>query len=656
MNAMANGFFRELKHYRLYEIAKELNISTDETKRLTGILKKYGIVKTVKSMKPEYEDLSKQDIILTDVLDAGADIEYVFDFVGVVIVEEYVFKCYPKYIFSTSQPINQLKQVLRVIQKYNAEEQLIYLYNGEGDNRIFNRLAVSLHLLEDYFQYGVYTNQREIIEVNGEGEILWDKTINETFALIQKDRPYYLEFQTQNAVDDEMDYVKRLHECVLTKCTAELKNNGVLELFGIAEVELSSSEIDDFGDVDYIKYRLERELQTQFVTRKQILLKTLYTYIANEKTEREDRSFSLYGTNSFHLVWEKVCAENFGNMLHDTLSELPFSLSDEYKKKRDTKLIDIIERPIWHKNNPVVEDCRADTLKPDLIRIYPIENTGEYCFGIYDAKYYCINFRQTGRGYQVTGQPGIADVTKQYLYQLAYNDFILKQKCQYVQNVFLCPQEDAELEYGYVEMQMLHTIADKRLENIAVVKLCAEEMYDIYLSGRKIENISDYVPKLLREEMQSETFSNRMIPYLQKISKASQNAMHKMQLESEGGKIIYPKIISRELGAKLIYDAICTVAVDVFYGFDPYKKEYDNLVAESAGNFDVKCNQIAEAALNMENIIKNLSEMEMENLNVVKAELVKCFEGMGEIASVAQGRSLDKLAEKMMELIKTVYL
>lgn len=656
MNAMANGFFRELKHYRLYEIAKELNISTDETKRLTGILKKYGIVKTVKSMKPEYEDLSKQDIILTDVLDAGADIEYVFDFVGVVIVEEYVFKCYPKYIFSTSQPINQLKQVLRVIQKYNAEEQLIYLYNGEGDNRIFNRLAVSLHLLEDYFQYGVYTNQREIIEVNGEGEILWDKTINETFALIQKDRPYYLEFQTQNAVDDEMDYVKRLHECVLTKCTAELKNNGVLELFGIAEVELSSYEIDDFGDTDYIKYCLERELQTQFVTRKQILLKTLYTYIANEKTEREDRSFSLYGTNSFHLVWEKVCAENFGNMLHDTLSELPFSLSDEYKKKRDTKLIDIIERPIWHKNNPVVEDCRADTLKPDLIRIYPIENTGEYCFGIYDAKYYCINFRQTGRGYQVTGQPGIADVTKQYLYQLAYNDFILKQKCQYVQNVFLCPQEDAELEYGYVEMQMLHTIADKRLENIAVVKLCAGEMYDIYLSGRKIENISDYVPKLLREEMQSETFSNRMIPYLQKISKASQTAMHKMQLESEGGKIIYPKIINRELGAKLIYDAICTVAVDVFYGFDPYKKEYDNLVAESAGNFDVKCNQIAEAALNMENIIKNLSEMEMENLNVVKAELVKCFEGMGEIASVAQGRSLDKLAEKMMELIKTVYL
>lgn len=655
MNAMANGFFRELKHYRLYEIAKELNISTDETKRLTGILKKYGIVKTVKSMKPEYEDLSKQDIILTDVLDAGADIEYVFDFVGVVIVEEYVFKCYPKYIFSTSQPINQLKQVLRVIQKYNAEEQLIYLYNGEGDNRIFNRLAVSLHLLEDYFQYGVYTN-REIIEVNGEGEILWDKTINETFALIQKDRPYYLEFQTQNAVDDEMDYVKRLHECVLTKCTAELKNNGVLELFGIAEVELSSYEIDDFGDTDYIKYRLERELQTQFVTRKQILLKTLYTYIANEKTEREDRSFSLYGTNSFHLVWEKVCAENFGNMLHDTLSELPFSLSDEYKKKRDTKLIDIIERPIWHKNNPVVEDCRADTLKPDLIRIYPIENTGEYCFGIYDAKYYCINFRQTGRGYQVTGQPGIADVTKQYLYQAAYNDFILKQKCQYVQNVFLCPQEDAEAEYGYVEMQMLHTIADKRLENIAVVKLCAGEMYDIYLSGRKIENISDYVPKLLREEMQSETFSNRMIPYLQKISKASQTAMHKMQLESEGGKIIYPKIINRELGAKLIYDAICTVAVDVFYGFDPYKKEYDNLVAESAGNFDVKCNQIAEAALNMENIIKNLSEMEMENLNVVKAELVKCFEGMGEIASVAQGRSLDKLAEKMMELIKTVYL
>ena len=68
----------------------------------------------------------------------------------------------------------------------------------------------------------------------------------------------------------------------------------------------------------------------------------------------------------------------------------------------------------------------------------------------------------------MTGQPGVGDVTKQYLYQLAYDDFITKQGYKYVQNMFFCPQESAEPDYGYVEMKMLHNIGDKTLENIAV--------------------------------------------------------------------------------------------------------------------------------------------------------------------------------------------
>ena len=54
--------------------------------------------------------------------------------------------------------------------------------------------------------------------------------------------------------------------------------------------------------------------------------------------------------------------------------------------------------------------------------------------------------------------------------------------------MFFCPQESAEPDYGYVEMKMLHNIGDKTLENIAVVKLCAEEMYDLYLQNEKIKD------------------------------------------------------------------------------------------------------------------------------------------------------------------------
>ncbi|SCP99950.1 LlaJI family restriction endonuclease [Anaerobium acetethylicum] len=163
---MAKGFFRELKHYTLHSISKELGENVEETRRLVGILKKYGVVKAVKKSKPEFEDLSNQDIVLTDVMENATDVEYVFDYVGVVLLEGHVFKCYPKYILSTKAPIQELKKVLRIIKKYNSNEQLVYLYNGEDDNKIFNRLAVSLHLLEEYFMYGIYTNQHEIIETN----------------------------------------------------------------------------------------------------------------------------------------------------------------------------------------------------------------------------------------------------------------------------------------------------------------------------------------------------------------------------------------------------------------------------------------------------------------------------------------------------------
>jgi LlaJI restriction endonuclease. len=655
---MAKGFFRERKHYKLFEIAKEFRIGSEEARRLAGILKKYGVVKTVKASKPEYEDLSDQDIILTDVVENSTEVEYVFDFVGIVAVDEYVFKCYPKYISSTAEPQQQLKQVLKVIKKYNDKEQLIYLHNGEDDNRIFNRLAVSLHLLEDYFQYGVYTNQHEIIETNGEGEILWDKTINETFALIQNNRPYYAELQTRNTVDDDMDYIRRLHECVLSQCTAELKDIGVLELFDIAGVELTSAKLDDFGDVDHIKYRLEKEIQTQYITRKQIILKTIYAYVANEKTKQENLSFSLYGTNSFNLVWEKVCAVNFGSVLDKKICSLPLGLAPEYENKKDESLRNLIDRPVWHRNDPVAVDDQSDTLRPDLICIYPCNDRMDYCFGIYDAKYYNIDFEYKKDKWKVTGQPGVGDITKQYLYQLAYDDFIVKQGYRYIQNMFFCPQEEAEKDYGYVSMEMLHHMGNKSLENITVVKLCAGEMYDMYLSGKPIpqEEISNYIPGIGRQSVAGQNFANRMMAYLSRIMNPGQVAEKKLEMKEEKGKLIYPQQIQRELGAKIIYDAICSVAAGAFYGFDPYEKESGRMVAEDAGNSFQRCSQIADAALEIEKILKELPERELQDETSIKVILKQCFEEKNEISAMAGGNSLNRLTEKVVELIREVYL
>ena len=653
---MATEYFQELKHYPLYSIAKKLGTDIDVTKSLVGILKKYGIVKAVKKSKPSYEDLLNQDIILTDVSEGEVDVEYVFDFVGVIVLQDHVIKCYPKYITSTKKPVKQLQKILKVIKKYNSKEQLIYLYNGEDDSKIFNRLAVSLHLLEEYFEYGLYMNQREIIEVNGEGEILWDRTINETFAYIQNNRPYHIELQTCKNIENDMDYITCLHKSVVSQCFRELRKTGLLELFDIVDVELTNSLIEDFGDTDYILYRLQQEIKTQYVTRKQNLLKTLYTYIANIKNDENDTSLSFYGTNSFNLVWERVCSDNFGSVLDEKLEKLPLGVSKEYEYMKNKTLKQIIDKPVWHMNISDIYDSKTDTLKPDLVCIYPCNIEGDYCFGIYDAKYYKIDFIQQSSNWKVTGQPGVGDVTKQYLYQLAFDDFIMKQGYKYVQNMFLCPQEESDYNYGYVEMKMMHRIGDKELENISVVNLCADEMYDYFISGKQIQKIWEYIPRVSRRLVVNQNFSGRMMAYLRKIVSNRQTDELKMKMKSEHGRMIYPKKIKREVGAQLIYDTICPVASGNLYGFNPYEEEYGNRVAENVLDSYRICEQIAETAINIEREIKKLEEPELKNRQSIENVLKKCFEDKTEISFMSTGHLLDIIIEKIMELIIDVYL
>lgn len=628
---MANGFFRELKHYKIHDITKELNnISVDDTKRLVGILKKYGVVKAVKASKPEFDDLSNADIILTDVVENNDDIEYVFDFVGVIMLEQQVFKCYPKYIKSSNEPIDQLKQVLKVIKKYNGKEQLVHLFNGEDEDKLFNRLAVSLHLLEDYFQNGIYTNQHEVIETNGEGEILWDKTINETFAYIQNNRPYYVELQTINSVDNEMDYIRRLHECVISQCSRELCDAGLLDLFELSEAELTNAVLDDFGDIDYIKYRLENEIKQQFVTRKQILLKTLYTYVSNAKVSQEDLSYSLYGTNSFNLVWEEVCKHSFKNRLDKKVGDLPRKSQGKSPYSQNIKLIDIIEKPQWTQNDPFVF-AKADTLKPDLVSIYS-SGQKEYCFAILDAKYYCIDFKKTKGEYAVEGNPGVADVTKQYLYQLAYEDFIKEQGYKYTLNAFLCPKERLHENYGLVEMRMMQKVLHGSSSGIYVVKLCAEDMYKLYISNEYIEDPTKYLPD---------------VAWLDSLSKLSLEKTDEMHRDT----IIYPMALKRKVAAKLIYDVLYPSIDKNYYS---YKNHSGQRVAGDI--LASKRDLLAQVVLEFEEKLTDWTDEQFEDTELIMQSLAECFSEKEEIQALLDDDNIDKMVASLTEVLRRYYM
>lgn len=482
---IVSRYVREQKRYTKNDLKSIFSFDEAGVEKFIKSLKAYGVLKSVKNSTAQLEmsDLLDEDIEITDETAESGDCLYVFTYVGIVISGSRVIKVYPKYLLSQKEPLVEMKQVIRVLERYsNSKKPIINIFNGDGENRSFNILAVILFLLNDYYEYGVYTNSEDIIEINGEGEILWGKTIDESFAMIEDNRPYYMELYTGKTVEDDMDYFKRLHECVLTECSRQLHAAQLDELFGMDELVLSEETLLDFGDKDYILERLHKELNIQFNTRRQILLKTIYTYISQDrKMLEENDGISIFGTTAYHAVWEDVCADVFDNKLSTALGQLKMSvpLADEFKDRSTETLLSIIEKPKW-KGIDMEEVDATDTLTPDLISIPQINGT-DY-FLIFDAKYYNI---QLEKGKSLRGNPGVGDVTKQYLYQLAYKDFIKVHNIEVVKNCFLMPTEKNEIiKKGTARMPMLEALG---LENIQIRLIPASMLYDHYLLKSKID-------------------------------------------------------------------------------------------------------------------------------------------------------------------------
>lgn len=164
----------------------------------------------------DFSDLLDTDVEITDDVGESNGCFYVFTYVGVLTVGNRVIKCYPKYITQEEAPQAEMKQVIRVMRRYGSKEQIVNLNNGDGQSSSFNLLAVMLFILEDYHQYGAYVNYEDIVEVNGEGPILWRQTIDNSFALISNNRPYYVDTYTYRSVDDDQDFFHRLHRCIVS--------------------------------------------------------------------------------------------------------------------------------------------------------------------------------------------------------------------------------------------------------------------------------------------------------------------------------------------------------------------------------------------------------------------------------------------------------
>lgn len=524
-------YFRESETFTFIQLKSELEdlagekINEVELLKVVTILKNKRVIVQYRSVEEresyindfdynssEYEDLDFSEI------DPTKKQVFVVRYVGIVMVNKYVFKCYPKYIetkaslshYDDTRIDMLLQQIMLVLRVYNSRREKLYSATDEIAQEDFDFLSMAIFFLNDFLENGLYYNEKKSLEVNGVGEINWVNTINETDAIITQNGPVYTELITEFTEADDFDLFKRIHMFIISHCSKVLSDARLIEVLSLNGAFDFDVDKESIGDDDFILEKIEKEMTVQFITKKLELLTKMYTFFARNSSTEKENEVSLYGTSHFHTVWEEVCQEVFNNILFEELKHLPGQNKLDYYKlvqrryKEDdsekvkklikglkhTSLIEFIEKPIWNITTSGQPVLGKKTYIPDVLQIY--DEKGVLHFNILDAKYRNFIINNSG---SIKSAPGVEEITKQYMYQLVFSDLLASYDYEKdnikVINTFIFPG-DRESVYimGSAEIKALSRLG---LENITAVRLPAAILYKLYIENRKIYNYENLI-------------------------------------------------------------------------------------------------------------------------------------------------------------------
>lgn len=390
---------------------------------------------------------------------------YTFNYVGAIIYNNSVIFCIPKFVDSEN-PFLIVEQLFSLFIEYGNREKVdqfdLDIVGALECTQEYSALSVIIFLLRDYLIHGLYTNEKRIYKLNGRNEINWDKTINEIQPIISHNKPFYLNYYTYESTIDEEGFFRQLHKLVINRCSEKLKSLGLTEYVGFQPLELDINQ-DLFGPPEYLLSRIENELSVQYITRKQLVLKAMYYFISKEWFSPGGINIGLFGTRNFNMVWEKVCS---------------YVLNDQSDIFNDN-----IDAPEWFSKSGRIH--RTAPIKPDIITIEEVK--GNKLFVIADAKYYNINLS----GNSLRDNPGVGDVVKQYVYQMAFSSFLSSKNFDEIRNVFLFPC-DSDMDCDYIGKVSIEFFNNEGLEDIMLIKLPAKTMFENYINYTK-QSLFDWI-------------------------------------------------------------------------------------------------------------------------------------------------------------------
>ena len=445
-------FLIELVSYSKRELLKCLEVNNEELEEILKVLDKKKIIKRNND-------------------------KFQFVYVGIAIVKNKPIFILPKYINIKNKDKQKLhlKKIIELLNEFTLRERLdennieSIVFNEEKEENEF--LSIIKFILDDYSEYGVYKNEIEAIELNGNGDINWDKTIEQIDPMVFNKQWIYADFITNKSIVDENKFITLIHGMILNECINILKKYH-LDLFINCNEEVVEKTLEnlDEEDIEVLENEIDKEITVQFNDRKRRVLYAMKSYL-NRRCDIGESDLILFGTRNFKWIWEVICGYVFKNEFVNNGKNSKYEVFN-------------ITPPKWNINGSNVGnkdttdlEMKKNRLTPDILRTIILPEGKKLL--ILDAKYYNIRFDlELGK---VLGNPGIEDITKQYLYKVALKTYISKNTIgNDVFNAFLFPTMEPSNVQGYVKLDFMDEYCS---DGIKLIMLNVEEIIDKYCNN-----------------------------------------------------------------------------------------------------------------------------------------------------------------------------